>query len=64
MEANGARDAYAHVFFNGAVAPLGSSLSQRQTVMKPSFTTVFLAKRLVSVDLGQGYSRKRTEPSM
>lgn len=50
--------------FHGAVAPLGSSLSQRQTLMKPSFITIFLAKRLVPVDPGRGYSGKRAEPSM
>lgn len=45
--------------FHGVVAPLGSSLSQRQVLMKPSFITVFLAKRLVPVDPGRGYSGKK-----
>lgn len=64
MDAKGARDANAHVLFNGAVAPLGSSLPQRQTLMKDSFITIFLEKQLVPVDPGRGYSGKRAKPSM
>lgn len=51
--------AYPCILFKSTVAPLGSSLSQRQTLTKPNFISVFRAIPAVPGDPGQGKGRTR-----